>query len=167
MRRRTVPGTSSGTFSINIEDGTEPLVFVKDGAYEAIMAALGGAVTQGATVTIMTGDLFGTAEGYTASFGAAVEGNTVSASASGESFTLTASEDMTGESKVTVTATARMMGSSSRFIPSQTVSNVAEIVFPVMVEAVEPVPALPLLGQLLLALFMMAGGARLYRRRQG
>ena len=159
------PGTSSGTFSINIEDGTEPLVFVEDGAYEAIMAALGGAVTQGATVTIMTGDLFGTAEGYTASFGAAVEGNTISASASGESFTLTASEDMTGESKVTVTATARMMGSS--FIPSQTVSNVAEIVFPVMVEAVEPVPALPLLGQLLLALFMMAGGARLYRRRQG
>ena len=29
------------------------------------------------------------------------------------------------------------------------------------------VPALPLLGQLLLALFLMAGGARLYRRRQG
>ena len=159
------PGTSSGTFSINIEDGTELLVFVKDGAYAAIMAALGGAMAPGATVTIMTDDLFGTAEGYTASFGAAVEGDTISASASGESFTLTASEDMTGESKVTVTATARMMGSS--FIPSQTVSNVAEIVFPVMVEAAEPVPALPLIGQLLLALFMMAGGARLYRRRQG
>ena len=29
------------------------------------------------------------------------------------------------------------------------------------------VPALPLLGQLLLALFLMAGGSRLYRRRQG
>ncbi len=29
------------------------------------------------------------------------------------------------------------------------------------------VPALPLVGQLLLALFLMAGGARLYRRRQG
>ena len=29
------------------------------------------------------------------------------------------------------------------------------------------VPALPLLGQLLLALFLLAGGARLYRRRQG
>ena len=29
------------------------------------------------------------------------------------------------------------------------------------------VAALPLLGQLLLALFLMAGGARLYRRRQG
>ena len=159
------PGTSSGTFSINLEDGTEPLVFVKDGAYAAIMAALGGAVAPGATVTIMTGDLFGTAEGYTASFGAAVEGDTVSASASGESFTLTASEDMTGESKVTVTATAQMMGSS--FIPSQTVSNVAEIVFPVMVEAAEPVPALPLIAQLLLGLGVMGGGARqLFRRRR-
>ena len=30
----------------------------------------------------------------------------------------------------------------------------------------EAVPALPLIGQLLLALFLMAGGARLYRRRQ-
>ena len=29
------------------------------------------------------------------------------------------------------------------------------------------VPALPLVGQLLLALFLMAGGARLYRRRRG
>ena len=29
------------------------------------------------------------------------------------------------------------------------------------------VAALPLLGQLLLALFLMAGGARLYRRRNG
>ena len=34
-------------------------------------------------------------------------------------------------------------------------------------DTVEPVPALPLFGQLLLALFMTAGGARLYRRRQG
>ena len=31
----------------------------------------------------------------------------------------------------------------------------------------EAVPALPLIGQLLLALFLMAGGARLYRRRRG
>ena len=31
----------------------------------------------------------------------------------------------------------------------------------------EAVPALPLFGQLLLALFLMLGGARLYRRRQG
>ena len=160
-------GTSSGTFSIDITDKTEPLVSVKDGAYEAIMMAIGDAVAQGDVVMIMTADMFDMAEGYTASFGASVEGDSISASASGDRITLTASSDVTGESKVTVTATARM--ASSSFIPSQTVSNVAEITFPVMVveDEPEPVPALPLFGQLLLALFMTAGGARLYRRRQG
>ena len=39
--------------------------------------------------------------------------------------------------------------------------------FKVVVNGSTAVPALPLLGQLLLALFLMAGGARLYRRRQG
>ena len=39
--------------------------------------------------------------------------------------------------------------------------------FTVDVRGSTAVPALPLLGQLLLALFLMAGGARLYRRRQG
>ena len=39
--------------------------------------------------------------------------------------------------------------------------------FKVDVRGSTAVPALPLIGQLLLALFLMAGGARLYRRRQG
>ena len=37
----------------------------------------------------------------------------------------------------------------------------------VTVEGATAVPALPLIGQLLLALFLMAGGSRLYRRRRG
>ncbi len=37
----------------------------------------------------------------------------------------------------------------------------------VTVEGSTAVPALPLVGQLLLALFLMAGGSRLYRRRNG
>ena len=37
----------------------------------------------------------------------------------------------------------------------------------VTVEGSTAVPALPLVGQLLLALFLMAGGSRLYRRRRG
>ena len=58
---------------------------------------------------------------------------------------------------------------ASSFLPEQTMSDMAKITFAVMVEEgmPEPVPALPLFGQLLLALFMTAGGARLYRRRQG
>ena len=39
--------------------------------------------------------------------------------------------------------------------------------FRVDVRGSTAVPALPLIGQLLLALFLMAGGSRLYRRRQG
>ena len=39
--------------------------------------------------------------------------------------------------------------------------------FKVDVRGSTAVPALPLVGQLLLVLFLMAGGARLYRRRQG
>ena len=39
--------------------------------------------------------------------------------------------------------------------------------FRVDVRGSTAVPALPLVGQLLLALFMMAGGSRLYRRRKG
>ena len=39
--------------------------------------------------------------------------------------------------------------------------------FKVDVRGSTAVPALPLVGQLLLALFLMAGGSRLYRRRQG
>ena len=38
---------------------------------------------------------------------------------------------MAGEAKITVTGTARM--ASSSLIPTQTVSNVAELTFPVMV----------------------------------
>ena len=39
--------------------------------------------------------------------------------------------------------------------------------FKVDVVGMTAVPALPLIGQLLLALFLMAGGSRLYRRRRG
>ena len=39
--------------------------------------------------------------------------------------------------------------------------------FKVVVRGSTAVPALPLVGQLLLALFLMAGGSRLYRRRRG
>ena len=43
----------------------------------------------------------------------------------------------------------------------------ARLLVQVDVRGSTAVPALPLVGQLLLALFLMAGGARLYRRRQG
>ena len=276
-------GTSTGTFTIPIVDQTTKQIEPKseDEAYPAIMAAMeAGAgdegLNPGESFTVMTSDLFTVAEGYTAAYAASVEGGAASASASGDSIKINAVE--AGEAKVTVTATAKM--ASSSFLPDQTVSNIASIVFPVVVtdkmlvvmlempenvmegnivegmsymirakanravmedtevmimrdraqsdaddsdftvssamimagedwadaelmvtEDMEPdsgtndnmgealvlygmvggeetnsltftiwdqaVPTLPLIGQLLLALFLMLGGARLYRRRQG
>ena len=92
----------------------------------------------GDTVTVMTSDLFDVMDGYTASYGVSVEGDSASASASGESVTINAL--MAGEAKITVTGTARM--ASSSLIPTQTVSNVAELTFPVMVVDTELVVTL-------------------------
>ena len=132
------PGTltSTGVLSLYIEDETAKKITPKasEADYVALMAAIaaGGGddgVNPGDTVTIMTGDLFDVIDGYTASYGVSVEGDSASASASGESVTINAL--MAGEAKITVTGTARM--ASSSLIPTQTVSNVAELTFPVMV----------------------------------
>ena len=264
------PGTltSAGVLSLYIEDATAKKIAPKatEADYDAIKAAIAAGagddgLNPGDTVSLMTRDLFDVIDGYTASFGVSVEGNSAGASASGETVTINAL--MAGEAKITVTGTARM--ASSSLIPTQTVSNVAELTFPVMVvdttlvvtlsaepmeieaggttmitatanravtvgdgavaialavvpsdggtldaesimiamgamsgsatltanesvtvvasgsgvtglmqvavtvtAAPEPVPALPLIGQLLLGLGLLGGGARhLYRRRQG
>ena len=132
------PGTSmsANVLSLTIEDETATKITPKASAadYEALMAAIaaGGGedgVNPGDTVTLMTSDLFDVESGYTASYGVSVEGDAASASASGDTVTINAM--MAGEAKITVTGTARM--ASSSLIPSQTVSNVAELTFPVMV----------------------------------
>ena len=126
-------GSSSGSFSLAVEDNTEKKVWPlpEAEAYPAITDAMDAAagddgLNPGESFTVMTSDLFGMAEGYTAAYAASVEGGAVSVSASGDSVTVNAVE--VGESKVTVTATARM---SSSFQADQTVSNVASITFPV------------------------------------
>ena len=132
------PGTrtSAGVLSLYIEDETAKKITPKasEADYAALMAAIaaGGGddgVNPGDTVTLMTSDLFDVMDGYTASYGVSVEGDYASASASGEAVTINAL--MAGEAKITVTGTARM--ASSSLIPTQTVSNVAELTFPVMV----------------------------------
>ena len=137
--------TSAGVLSLYIEDATAKKITPKasEADYAALMAAIavGGGddgVNPGDTVTVMTSDLFEVEPGYTASYGVSVEGDSASASASGESVTINAL--MAGEAKVTVTGTARM--ASSSLIPTQTVSNVAELTFPVMVVDTELVVTL-------------------------
>ena len=134
-------GSVSGSFSLSIEDNTEKKVWPlpEAEAYPAITDAMDAAagddgLNPGESFTVMTSDLFGMAEGYTAAYAASVEGGAVSVSASGDSVTVNAVA--AGESKVTVTATARM---SSSFQADQSVSNVASITFPVeVVDVPEP-----------------------------
>ena len=132
-------GESVGTFTIPVVDNTATKVSPKslDEAYPVIMAAMkAGAgddekLNPGESFSVMTSDLFTVMDGYTAAYGASVDGGGVSVSASGDTITVDAMSATDGEAKVTVTATAKMAGSS--FIPSQTVSNIAEITFPVTV----------------------------------
>ena len=125
-------GEVMSMFSIAIEDATTPLVSAKDGAYDAIMMALGDdPLNPGDEATIMTGELFMyDADMVSVSFGASVEGAAVGASASGEAVTVMAMEP--GDAKVTITATATPNGSS--LVVTQDRANVAQLTFPVMVE---------------------------------
>ena len=135
-------GSANGSFSLGIEDNTEKKVWPlpEAEAYPAITGAMEDAagdngLNPGESFTVMTSDLFGLMEGYTAAYAASVEGGAVSVSASGDSVTVNAVA--VGESKVTVTATAK---ASSSFQAEQTVSNVASIMFPVAVVAVPEPP---------------------------
>ena len=74
--------------------------------------------------------------------------------------TVMADSDRELEDGMTSMATITLMSASGADIGDRDSVNVT-------VMGSTAVPALPLLGQLLLALFLMAGGARLYRRRQG
>ena len=132
MEKDNGPGERMAMFSIMIADATEPMVSVKDGAYDAIMMALGDdPLNPGDSVEIMTDDLFMYDSGMVSvSFAASVEGAAVNGSASGDTVMLMALA--AGEAKVTVTATAT--AKSSSLIITQTVANVAQVTFPVMVE---------------------------------
>ena len=171
-----ITGTTQVAIAVTDNDVAPPVANQieakpQDEAYPVITAAIAAGAGEdemlnpGESFSIMTSALFTVMDGYTATYRVSVDGTAVSGSASGDSISVMAGA--AGEAKVTITGTAKMAASS--FEASQDATNVASITFPVTVEpeSVEPVPALPLFGQLLLALFLMLGGARLYRRRQG
>ena len=129
--------TSTGTFTIAIVDETDPKIWAlpEADAYPAIEDAIKAAagddeeLNPGESFSVMTSDLFGLEEGYTATYRASVVGDAVSISASGDSLKVNA--ETAGSAKVTVTGKANM--SSSSFLPEQTVSDEASITFEVMV----------------------------------
>ncbi len=132
----TETSTSSGVLTLTIIDNSDKQIQPKDNdvAYPVITDAIAAGagddgLNPGETVEITTSELFTLMDGYTASYGVSVEGDAVSASASGSTVTINASK--TGTAHVTITGTATM--ASSSLTPSQTVSNVASLTFPVEV----------------------------------
>ncbi len=126
------PGEVEVTFSLPIEDATTPLVLVKDGANDAVEAALGAdPLNAGRTIEIGTGDLFVWDDDAVAvAFSVDVDGAAVSAFAGDDAVTLVT--EGAGEAQVTVTATATPRGGS--LTVTQDRANVARLTFPVTVE---------------------------------
>ena len=132
----TETSTSDGILSLDIGDATDKIIEPKttDADYDGIKAKIADGAGEdglnpGETVTLMTSDLFDVMTGYSASYGASSNSEAVGVSTSGDTVTITA--NMAGDAEVTITGTATM-GSSS-LEPSQTVSNVASVKFPVTV----------------------------------
>ena len=129
-------GESNGMFSITIEDTTKPMVWAKsqEDIEAAVYAAKGeGAMSPGDSFELMTSDLFEMAESVNVAYSASSDGDAATASASASMVTVTAVEP--GMAHVTVTATASM-ASGAKPLP-QTVSNIAQVIFPVTVELSE------------------------------
>ena len=173
-----IDGNTQVTIAVTDNDEAPPVgneieAKPQDEAYPVITAAIAAGAGEdemlnpGESVSIMASDLFTVMDGYDATYRVLVDGTAVTGSVSGDDITVMAGA--AGEAKVTITGTAKMEMAASSFEASQDATNVASITFPVMVvePGTEPVPALPLIAQLLLALGLMGGGARLYRRRQG
>ena len=166
------PGSSTGTFSIVIEDTTERLVWanpqnvVENIIDDAKNDGMGGdgMFTTGETIAIDATRLFDHADvdGLTIEYAASSDDELVaSVSASGGEVKVTATSEMSGMAHVTITAAATLP--SGVTVVTQTEGNVAQIVFPVEVSAV--IPALPVSAQLPLAAFLAIGGYRRYLRR--
>ena len=125
-------GSSAGMFSIMLEDTTMPMVWAKsqEEIEAAVYAAKGdGPMYPGDSFEIMTADLFDMAEGVMVAFSATSDSAAASAAASASMVTVMGVE--MGMAHITVTGTATMP-SGAKPLP-QTMSNIAQVIFPVEV----------------------------------
>ena len=149
-----VPTVQFGTSNISIDEGsTETVAILADSATGAEVDSVMVGVSGYAMISLWQADemLEADADGnYEVDLMGSA--NTI--------LTISADSDAELEDGMTSMATLTIESANGADIgDGDTVS--------VTVNGSTAVPALPLLGQLLLALFLMAGGARLYRRRQG
>ena len=149
-----VPTVQFGTSSINIAEGsTETVAILADEATGPEVDSVMVSLTGDAVLSLWQDDMMLEA-GMDGMFEVDLMGS------ANAILTVSADEDRDLEDGMTSMATLKIESANGADIgDGDTVS--------VTVNGSTAVPALPLLGQLLLALFLMAGGSRLYRRRRG
>ena len=129
---------SAGVLSLSIEDNTSVLVQAKsdDELTSVIAAAMAKAgddgLNPGECVEVMAGDLFTIAAGTTVTYASSSDNASVTVTTSGGTVEVCAVD--AGEANVTVTATGTPPSGATS---SQTVSNVAHVMFAVTVDLAE------------------------------
>ena len=143
------PTVTFSTEAIDIDEGDSTTVHLLADTDQ-------GSEVGSATVRVSGDALISLSQG-----GSSISGGTVSFGGSANAeLTITALMDRELEDGEEKTATVTITDASGASIGDPRVLTVTVV-------GATAVPALPLIAQLLLALFLMAGGARLYRRRQG
>ena len=143
------PTVTFSTEAIDIDEGDSATVHLLADTDQ-------GSQVGSATVRVSGDALISLSQG-----GSAISGGTVSFGGSANAeLTITALMDRELEDGEEKTATVTITDASGANIGDPRAVTVTVV-------GATAVPALPLIAQLLLALFLMAGGARLYRRRQG
>ena len=142
------PTVTFSTEAIDIDEGESTTVHLLADTDQ-------GSEVGSATVRVSGDALISLSQG-----GSSISGGTVSFGGSANAeLTITALMDRELEDGEEKMATVTITDASGASIGDPRVLTVTVV-------GATAVPALPLIGQLLLALFLMAGGARLYRRRQ-
>ena len=142
------PTVTFSTEAIDIDEGDSETVHLLADTDQ-------GSEVGSATVRVSGDALISLSQG-----GSSISGGTVSFGGSANAeLTITALMDRELEDGEEKTATVTITDASGASIGDPRALTVTVV-------GATAVPALPLIGQLLLALFLMAGGSRLYRRRQ-
>ena len=142
------PTVTFSTEAIDIDEGDSETVHLLADTDQ-------GSEVGSATVRVSGDALISLSQG-----GSSISGGTVSFGGSANAeLTITALMDRELEDGEEKTATVTITDASGASIGDPRALTVTVV-------GATAVPALPLIGQLLLALFLTAGGARLYRRRQ-